>query len=55
MPQMMPINWLFYFIFFLIIYLIFNIMNYYIFDKKIPNKNNNLFSPLKLKNFFWKW
>nr|YP_010329775.1 ATP synthase F0 subunit 8 [Actebia praecox]UNP54512.1 ATP synthase F0 subunit 8 [Actebia praecox] len=53
MPQMMPINWLISFFFFLLIYLIFNIMNYYIFNKKIMNKNNNL--SIKLKNFNWKW
>nr|AII02489.1 ATP synthase F0 subunit 8 [Noctua pronuba] len=53
MPQMMPINWLISFFFFLLIYLIFNIMNYYIFNKKISNKNNNLM--IKLKNFNWKW
>nr|YP_009732591.1 ATP synthase F0 subunit 8 [Anarta trifolii]QHS71310.1 ATP synthase F0 subunit 8 [Anarta trifolii] len=53
MPQMMPINWLISFFFFLLIYLIFNIMNYYIFNKKILNKNNNL--SIKLKSFNWKW
>uniref|UniRef100_UPI0030020019 ATP synthase F0 subunit 8 n=1 Tax=Hermonassa cecilia TaxID=2673479 RepID=UPI0030020019 len=53
MPQMMPINWLISFFFFLLTYLIFNIMNYYIFNKKILSKNNNL--TIKLKNFNWKW
>nr|YP_010326976.1 ATP synthase F0 subunit 8 [Eucarta virgo]UNP54225.1 ATP synthase F0 subunit 8 [Eucarta virgo] len=53
MPQMMPINWLISFFFFLMIYLIFNIMNYYIFNKKINNKNNKL--NIKFKNLNWKW
>nr|YP_010417422.1 ATP synthase F0 subunit 8 [Hemichloridia euprepia]USF12120.1 ATP synthase F0 subunit 8 [Hemichloridia euprepia] len=53
MPQMMPINWMLSFFFFLSIYLIFNIMNYYVFFNKIDNKNNNL--NFKLKNFNWKW
>nr|YP_009110415.1 ATP synthase F0 subunit 8 [Striacosta albicosta]AIX11759.1 ATP synthase subunit 8 [Striacosta albicosta] len=53
MPQMMPINWLISFFFFLLVYLIFNIMNYYIFNKKISNKNNKL--NIKLKNLNWKW
>nr|YP_010564334.1 ATP synthase F0 subunit 8 [Mythimna turca]UYX62357.1 ATP synthase F0 subunit 8 [Mythimna turca] len=52
MPQMMPINWLISFFFFLLIYLIFNIMNYYIFEKKTLNKNN---LNIKFKNFNWKW
>nr|YP_008475486.1 ATP synthase F0 subunit 8 [Agrotis ipsilon]AGT18651.1 ATP synthase FO subunit 8 [Agrotis ipsilon] len=53
MPQMMPINWLIFFFFFLLIYLVFNIMNYYIFNKKIMISNNNL--NVKLKNLNWKW
>nr|YP_010031505.1 ATP synthase FO subunit 8 [Diachrysia nadeja]QOV02909.1 ATP synthase FO subunit 8 [Diachrysia nadeja] len=53
MPQMMPINWLISFFFFICIYLIFNIMNYYIFDIKISNKNNNIC--IKMKNLTWKW
>nr|WIM00451.1 ATP synthase F0 subunit 8 [Graphium agetes] len=53
MPQMMPINWIFLFFFFILIFIIFNIMNYYIF--LIKNKyNHNLFKNLK-KNFNWKW
>nr|YP_010026148.1 ATP synthase FO subunit 8 [Ctenoplusia albostriata]QOQ37001.1 ATP synthase FO subunit 8 [Ctenoplusia albostriata] len=53
MPQMMPINWLFSFFFFICIYLIFNVMNYYIFDVKIFKNNNN--NNIKLKNLTWKW
>nr|YP_010713962.1 ATP synthase F0 subunit 8 [Pseudeustrotia carneola]WDD39374.1 ATP synthase F0 subunit 8 [Pseudeustrotia carneola] len=52
MPQMMPINWLISFFFFLLIFLIFNIMNYYIFNKKM--NYNNKFN-IKFKNLIWKW
>nr|AII02424.1 ATP synthase F0 subunit 8 [Eudonia angustea] len=53
MPQMMPINWLISFMFFIIIFIMFNIMNYYIF----PNKNNKIYNSMNLKknNFIWKW
>nr|YP_009110214.1 ATP synthase F0 subunit 8 [Nomophila noctuella]AIW64976.1 ATP synthase F0 subunit 8 [Nomophila noctuella] len=52
MPQMMPINWILSFFFFIIIFIIFNIMNYYIFDIK-SNKTNNF--SFKKKNLIWKW
>nr|WHN78822.1 ATP synthase F0 subunit 8 [Bassarona durga] len=55
MPQMMPINWIFSLIFFITIFIIFNIMNYYIFNYKnnINNLNKNF---IKLNNNFpWKW
>nr|ADO60375.1 ATP synthase F0 subunit 8 [Sericinus montela] len=55
MPQMMPLNWLMYFFFFIMIFIMFNIMNYFIFK----NNNKNLFSlnisKKILKNFNWKW
>nr|YP_010292353.1 ATP synthase F0 subunit 8 [Heniocha dyops]ULO26091.1 ATP synthase F0 subunit 8 [Heniocha dyops] len=56
MPQMMPINWLLSFIFFIIIFLTFNIMNYYIFNinKNLNNKKSIKYTSLN-KNFFWKW
>nr|WHL46490.1 ATP synthase F0 subunit 8 [Dudusa nobilis] len=55
MPQMMPINWLLSFFFFLFIYLIFNILNYYIYNIKSPNlvKMSNNYKIYK--NFYWKW
>nr|QTO35947.1 ATP synthase subunit 8 [Spodoptera mauritia] len=53
MPQMMPINWLISFFFFLVVFLIFNIMNYYIFNKKSLKLNKN--TNFKLKNLNWKW
>nr|WEV93826.1 ATP synthase F0 subunit 8 [Notarcha quaternalis]WEV93865.1 ATP synthase F0 subunit 8 [Pseudebulea fentoni] len=53
MPQMMPINWMFSFMFFIIIFIIFNIMNYYIYINK--NNKNKFFSQKKNKNLSWKW
>nr|UJH93369.1 ATP synthase F0 subunit 8 [Conogethes pinicolalis] len=53
MPQMMPINWIFSLFFFICIFIIFNIMNYFIFINK--NNNNSSFISLKNKNLFWKW
>nr|YP_010263897.1 ATP synthase F0 subunit 8 [Spilarctia casigneta]AQX92086.1 ATP synthase F0 subunit 8 [Spilarctia alba]UIF93591.1 ATP synthase F0 subunit 8 [Spilarctia casigneta] len=53
MPQMMPINWLMSFFFFLLIYLIFNIMNYYIFNNL--NNKKNMKINIKNKNLNWKW
>nr|YP_010947361.1 ATP synthase F0 subunit 8 [Endromis versicolora]WGO62393.1 ATP synthase F0 subunit 8 [Endromis versicolora] len=55
MPQMMPINWLLSLFFFIIIFLMFNMMNYYIFNFNLNNKlmlsKNN-----KIKNnLIWKW
>nr|YP_010449378.1 ATP synthase F0 subunit 8 [Jamides bochus]UTT74582.1 ATP synthase F0 subunit 8 [Jamides bochus] len=53
MPQMMPLNWIMLFIFFICIYIMFNIMNYYIFSYKnkfLMKKYNNM-----NKNFNWKW
>nr|YP_010563168.1 ATP synthase F0 subunit 8 [Cnethodonta grisescens]UYX61174.1 ATP synthase F0 subunit 8 [Cnethodonta grisescens] len=52
MPQMMPINWMFSLIFFICIFIIFNMMNYYIFNYKY-NKYN--FTTKKKMPFFWKW
>nr|YP_010692460.1 ATP synthase F0 subunit 8 [Cepora nadina]WBV74613.1 ATP synthase F0 subunit 8 [Cepora nadina] len=53
MPQMMPINWIFFFFFFICIFLLFNVMNYYIFYNINLKSNKNFF---KKKNFFnWKW
>nr|YP_010947283.1 ATP synthase F0 subunit 8 [Promustilia yajiangensis]WGO62302.1 ATP synthase F0 subunit 8 [Promustilia yajiangensis] len=54
MPQMMPINWIISFIFFLLTFLTFIMMNYY-----ILNFNNKMNSSMKLKkiinNLTWKW
>nr|YP_009261587.1 ATP synthase F0 subunit 8 [Hypsopygia regina]AKH04954.1 ATP synthase F0 subunit 8 [Hypsopygia regina] len=53
MPQMMPINWMISLFFFISIFIIFNMMNYYIFNFniKMDNKINNF----SFKNLPWKW
>nr|YP_007316860.1 ATP synthase F0 subunit 8 [Biston panterinaria]AFQ99223.1 ATP synthase F0 subunit 8 [Biston panterinaria]AID67406.1 ATP synthase F0 subunit 8 [Biston panterinaria]ANW36752.1 ATP synthase F0 subunit 8 [Biston panterinaria]ANW36765.1 ATP synthase F0 subunit 8 [Biston panterinaria]ANW36804.1 ATP synthase F0 subunit 8 [Biston panterinaria] len=54
MPQMMPINWMFSFFMFILIFIIFNIMNYYIMiNKNLNNKNN--FQMKSMNNLMWKW
>nr|YP_009537873.1 ATP synthase F0 subunit 8 [Limenitis reducta]AYN60590.1 ATP synthase subunit 8 [Limenitis reducta] len=53
MPQMMPINWIFSLFFFIGIFIIFNIMNYFIFKYKnnYINKNKKMLK----NNPYWKW
>nr|YP_010426663.1 ATP synthase F0 subunit 8 [Parnassius glacialis]QYH50540.1 ATP synthase F0 subunit 8 [Parnassius glacialis]USN89412.1 ATP synthase F0 subunit 8 [Parnassius glacialis] len=53
MPQMMPINWLLSFFFFIMIFILFNIMNYYIFN--INNFKKLYFNKKNFKNMNWKW
>nr|YP_011017101.1 ATP synthase F0 subunit 8 [Teliphasa nubilosa]WQB62459.1 ATP synthase F0 subunit 8 [Teliphasa nubilosa] len=53
MPQMMPINWMISFFFFLCIFLMFNIMNYYIFSIKMKTSLKK--NKINLKNLLWKW
>nr|YP_009741991.1 ATP synthase F0 subunit 8 [Opisina arenosella]QID76970.1 ATP synthase F0 subunit 8 [Opisina arenosella] len=53
MPQMMPINWMISFIFFICIFILFNILNYYIFFY-IKN-NKTLMKKINKKNLIWKW
>nr|YP_010403047.1 ATP synthase F0 subunit 8 [Plutella porrectella]UQV94864.1 ATP synthase F0 subunit 8 [Plutella porrectella] len=52
---MMPLNWILSFFFFIVIFILFNIMNYYSYD----NKNNlSLIDNKKIvknKNLHWKW
>nr|QWL17541.1 ATP synthase F0 subunit 8 [Periacma orthiodes] len=54
MPQMMPINWMISFFLFILIFILFNILNYYIFSINL-NKKNFLMNDFKKKNMFWKW
>nr|YP_010852837.1 ATP synthase F0 subunit 8 [Athyma daraxa]AHA03848.1 ATP synthase F0 subunit 8 [Athyma daraxa]WGL40256.1 ATP synthase F0 subunit 8 [Athyma daraxa] len=54
MPQMMPINWIFSLIFFISIFIIFNIMNYFIFNYKNNINYSNNKKSFK-NNFSWKW
>nr|ARH54898.1 ATP synthase F0 subunit 8 [Bruchidius cisti] len=51
MPQMAPLNWLSLMIFFIMIFFIFNIMNFYSFS--YPVKKNNF--EKKITKFNWKW
>nr|YP_009029749.1 ATP synthase F0 subunit 8 [Graphium mullah]AHY24032.1 ATP synthase F0 subunit 8 [Graphium mullah] len=54
MPQMMPINWILSIFFFITIFILFNIMNYYIFQ--IKNNNDNIINiKNSKKNLYWKW
>nr|APX39207.1 ATP synthase F0 subunit 8 [Gonioctena olivacea] len=51
MPQMMPLNWLTLFFYFTMIFLMFNIINYYMFlytTKTSSTKKINM-------KFNWKW
>nr|WRO45263.1 ATP synthase F0 subunit 8 [Odontomantis sp.] len=52
MPQMMPLNWLTLFMFFSILMILFNVMNYY-----MSNNKSYLISPIKnkIKTINWKW
>nr|AGI98274.1 ATP synthase F0 subunit 8 [Plutella xylostella] len=55
MPQMMPLNWILSFFFFIMIFILFNIMNYYSYNmknKKLINENKKI---KQNKNFYWKW
>nr|AGT54583.1 ATP synthase FO subunit 8 [Grapholita molesta] len=53
MPQMMPINWMISFFFFICVFILFNILNYYIFNLKMNNTKN--IKKISFKNFNWKW
>nr|AND96181.1 ATP synthase F0 subunit 8 [Eurysternus foedus] len=50
MPQMSPINWLELYILFCLIFMLFNIMNYFVFNYKIKKPITK--KPFKLN---WKW
>nr|YP_010730247.1 ATP synthase F0 subunit 8 [Blepharipa latigena]WEG23062.1 ATP synthase F0 subunit 8 [Blepharipa latigena] len=54
MPQMAPINWLSLFIIFIITFLIFNMMNYYLFIPILP-KSNLMNNNMKMNSLNWKW
>nr|YP_010987627.1 ATP synthase F0 subunit 8 [Oxytelus finitimus]WON66046.1 ATP synthase F0 subunit 8 [Oxytelus finitimus] len=51
MPQMSPMNWLSLFFMFIMIYMMFNSLNYFNFTY---SSNNNLYNKIK-KNYNWKW
>nr|ASY97953.1 ATP synthase F0 subunit 8 [Gongylus gongylodes] len=52
MPQMMPLNWLMLFLFFSMMLILFNIMNYYMpFNKSFNKTKIKIFN----KSMIWKW
>nr|QUL60438.1 ATP synthase F0 subunit 8 [Hypomecis punctinalis]UFQ31740.1 ATP synthase F0 subunit 8 [Hypomecis punctinalis] len=56
MPQMMPINWILSFFMFILIFIIFNIMNYYIMNNmNLNNDNKNTNFKTSMNNLIWKW
>nr|YP_009995509.1 ATP synthase F0 subunit 8 [Ochthebius viridis]QNP09964.1 ATP synthase F0 subunit 8 [Ochthebius viridis] len=52
MPQMAPMNWLFLFIMFSMIFMLFNSMNYFSFKYDNIMKKNNI---KNIKKLNWKW
>nr|YP_010586423.1 ATP synthase F0 subunit 8 [Oecetis caucula]UZZ44211.1 ATP synthase F0 subunit 8 [Oecetis caucula] len=53
MPQMMPLNWLYLFISFSMIFLFFITLNYYAYNPYITH--NNLLVKINNFKFNWKW
>nr|UYI30628.1 ATP synthase F0 subunit 8 [Aquatica sp. q XF-2022] len=51
MPQMAPLSWLNLFIYFAIVFIMFNTMNYF----SLLYKNNNLKQKTIKKIISWKW
>nr|APX40749.1 ATP synthase F0 subunit 8 [Entomoscelis adonidis] len=51
MPQMMPLNWLTLFFYTILIFFMFNIMNYYSFNYQIKSFKI-MKKPIK---YYWKW
>nr|ASY98212.1 ATP synthase F0 subunit 8 [Pseudovates chlorophaea] len=52
MPQMMPMNWLMFLLFFFIMLILFNIMNYYTPFKKMSHM---YMFKMTNKTLNWKW
>nr|ABB90921.1 ATP synthase F0 subunit 8 [Grylloblatta sculleni] len=52
MPQMAPLSWLILFVFFLMILMLFNMMNYFC---SLPLLNKSEQSKIKTKNLNWMW
>nr|YP_010321741.1 ATP synthase F0 subunit 8 [Asiagomphus coreanus]UKO32835.1 ATP synthase F0 subunit 8 [Asiagomphus coreanus] len=53
MPQMAPMSWLLLFLFFTMMLIMFNTMNYYLFIPKIESRKTSATS--KILNMSWKW
>nr|QNH82879.1 ATP synthase F0 subunit 8 [Neochauliodes punctatolosus]UFZ13206.1 ATP synthase F0 subunit 8 [Neochauliodes sparsus] len=52
MPQMAPLNWLILFIFFITLFILFNIMNYFMIS---PTPESPSSHDLKNHPLIWKW
>nr|AVN68016.1 ATP synthase F0 subunit 8 [Tryonicus mackerrasae] len=52
MPQMMPMSWLMLFTFFLMMFMLFNTINYFMF---MPQKKDTMTSTNITMNMTWKW
>nr|YP_010538749.1 ATP synthase F0 subunit 8 [Pristolycus diversecostatus]UYE92360.1 ATP synthase F0 subunit 8 [Pristolycus diversecostatus] len=51
MPQMAPLSWLNLFMFFIMVFMMFNMMNYF----SLMYKNKSLNQQKTKKTFLWKW
>nr|YP_009971815.1 ATP synthase F0 subunit 8 [Deporaus marginatus]QNH68702.1 ATP synthase subunit 8 [Deporaus marginatus] len=51
MPQMAPLNWLSLYIFFIIIFMIFNMLNYFSFNYPVKSSKHSK----KMISYNWKW
>nr|AXS66233.1 ATP synthase F0 subunit 8 [Cucujoidea sp. 2 KM-2017] len=51
MPQMAPLSWLILFVYFLMIFIIYNVMNYYMFYYSVKLNLMNK----KMNSINWKW
>nr|YP_010049249.1 ATP synthase F0 subunit 8 [Promethis valgipes]QPL15584.1 ATP synthase F0 subunit 8 [Promethis valgipes] len=51
MPQMAPLNWLSLMIMFILVMMLFNIVNYYSFTYQIKQKSDSI----KKQEINWKW
>nr|AVN68108.1 ATP synthase F0 subunit 8 [Carbrunneria paramaxi] len=52
MPQMMPMNWLLLYIFFILLFMMFNLLNYY---SHIPTSPSISEKIILIKISIWKW
>nr|AVN67939.1 ATP synthase F0 subunit 8 [Parcoblatta uhleriana] len=52
MPQMMPLSWLSLYIFFCLMLMLFNFMNYY---SHVPTSETSKKKKINIKNINWKW
>nr|QXG82636.1 ATP synthase F0 subunit 8 [Rhagonycha fulva] len=53
MPQMAPLSWLNLFIYFILVFLFFNSLNYFYFNKSSISQDKKMFK--NLNKISWKW